>query len=357
MTKTHDYTVVRDGVVYAQQFKRWEVTPGFPAVVRENPYYFSKVFLESFVSSHPDGSWKPDRPGNWAEDIQNSTVFPVPNSVRNRAYSKYMRSLREGNASLGVTLGSFRQSRDMIINRAAWAQRKLTEDDYKIKKTRRRVYKTRRARRVAFADLHLEIIFGWQPLFEDIFKALTIVSEEVGSPAYIRGSATGFATRESRSSGFLTERRVAEAACRVTYASMCSVSNPNMWMANRLGLINPALVAWDLIPWSWVVGMFVNANALIGSVTDTVGLSISGQSQTLSATGGVTVTSHLSYPYVADRSYTYRHRAKVRKLGAIPGPTVEFRLPDLNWSLAATAFSVVTQRVKRWNSLLSIPFS
>jgi hypothetical protein len=52
------------------------------------------------------------------------------------------------------------------------------------------------------------------------------------------------------------------------------VTNPNMFLANQLGFLNPALVAWELVPFSFVVDWFVNVGAVISSMTDFMGCTL-----------------------------------------------------------------------------------
>lgn len=336
--------------------KMWFTSPrvGGKLVLKSQPYRLSHKVRRNLYRSRPDyGIPNGGYPEAWFQQL-------ITAEIGNKALAKFRKDFREGRASLGVTLASWRQSRDMIVSRSQWAHRKLSAIEAKATQLNRRKFKSRKARRQAIADFHLEVIFGWQPLFEDVFKALTLVTQPLGKPSVCRGSAQGVVRFKS---GDPTDRVEVYGVCRVTHAALCSISNPNLYLANKLGLVNPALAAWDIIPWSWVVGMFVNANELISSVTDDLGISYTDYSITQGFTG-IESRSRLytSPPYPKEQagavSAQWSHRFKARGVGGLPpGPALVAKLPELNWELAATAFSVVTQRVKRLNNVLSIPFS
>lgn len=296
--------------------------------------------------------------GGATETLARELITP---ELRNKALAKFRKDIRDGNAALGVTLGQWRQSSDMIVGRAKWAHGKLTRDESKARKIGKMHFRNARQKRLAVADFHLETIFGWQPLFTDIFAALSIATGGVRSGlTVVRGASQGPVSKLVKDG---TDTRSYVGYVRVCHAAVSEVSNPNAYLATKLGLINPALVVWDIIPWSWVVGMFVNANEMISSLTEDLGVTYHDYSQT--ETMGLweeLSRRYTSPPYPPDQagavSAAWFHRYKARGVGGPPPrPSLVLKVPDFSWSLAATAFSVVTQRVKRFNSILSIPFS
>ena len=59
--------------------------------------------------------------------------------------------------------------------------------------------------------------------------------------------------------------------------AMVVVNNPNLFLANKLGM-SPLAVAWDLIPWSFVVGMFFNQGQLLRNLTAYAGVTVDNAS-------------------------------------------------------------------------------
>jgi len=51
------------------------------------------------------------------------------------------------------------------------------------------------------------------------------------------------------------------------------LTNENLFLANRVGLINPASIAWEVLPFSFVVDWFTGLGNAIDGFTDLAGLS------------------------------------------------------------------------------------
>lgn len=52
------------------------------------------------------------------------------------------------------------------------------------------------------------------------------------------------------------------------------VTNPNFALANQLGLINPGTVAWEIVPFSFLVDWFIPVGAWLNSFTDILGYDV-----------------------------------------------------------------------------------
>lgn len=273
-------------------------------------------------------------------------------SVDNRALAKFNGKLRKGSASLGVTLGSWRQSRDMIIQRS----RDIGDAADRVREAARHnagwLSKIRK-QRDPLANQVLEYEFGWLPLYADIHASLETVCQEAFPAEFIKSRHRQWIDQKDRRTdqyGFNYTDWSGWAM--TTISSKVEISNPNLWLLNRLGLINPATVAWDLVPWSFVVNMFVNANQMIGSITDHVGLNITERSTTRTWNG----LSHYQYFNRTTPLTAYdckiRWHDKDRVVGSIPSYSWEFRVPKLSWELALIASSLALQKVKRLNNLI-----
>lgn len=148
-----------------------------------------------------------------------------------------------------------------------------------LKARRRRETRSFRRSAADVGDVFLEFHFGWIPLFHDIYNCIDILQQplptvsvrargrkvpitldwkyNISSVEYIRTEAVGFA------------------GCGVS--AEVFVDNPNLWLANQLGLINPAAVVWELVPFSFVVDWFTSIGSFIDSWTDFLGLKFTRQ--------------------------------------------------------------------------------
>lgn len=278
-------------------------------------------------------------------NVTNLPPFPakLEQIARDRAYAR----LRGQDASFGVTVGTMKQTAAMISSKATGLAVQTEAMARRIERARKRGQLVKK--NTAMANAWLEYFYGWKPFFQDMHDAFHTVSSLTPEAIWVSGRATA-PVNQRHVSGTDPERilvyRGNQMAC---YSFRSEVTNPNAWMANRLGAINPLTVAWDLIPWSFVVNMFVNVNSLIGSVSEDIGISNSGHN--------LTKTTRLSR-MVTDRSSDNKSVTstvtdmvdKYRTLGAISVQPV-FKTPDLNWELAITASALLWQKVNKLNGI------
>jgi len=254
-------------------------------------------------------------------------------AASNKAYGKFLKLLRRGQkANLGVTFGSAGQSRDMIVSRlrgvANYLDRKIPPPHYKIP-----------------ANLYLETIFGWVPLYQDAVDAFSTFSQHDPSQGRQHISASGRSEDRYRylGTGPATEDNGLWVT-RVTWSAGTRVANPNLWLANKLGLLNLAGVAWDLVPWSWVVGMFGNFNQVLSSTTDLVGVEFIDQSVTTTHSWkGLSVVKNSSSP--SHWGWAAYDNFEIHRTVSSPlRPKLDFRVPELDAGLCLTALALVTQK-------------
>lgn len=303
----------------------------------------------------------------------------LPPGLVNEAHARFLRLTQsKQRASLGVTLASYRQSTNMIARRVSHAS-SLADKRIAVLKSRRgrREVKRRLAQlrskygshviREKPADLYLEGIFGWAPLFTDIRDSMAVLVNlnEYGS-RFIRASAKRSITSDTyryldtgnngtdrspgKKSGSHPRHIVVLNTYKVTESAKVTVANPNLHMANRLGLLNLPKIGWDLVPFSFVVNFFVNTNQMLDNLSAFAGLTIDNASVTRTSFsrfhGEWDTWTDMpgGYKPVHGGSMTY-HVSKNRTLG-----TASFSwnvsLPNGDVSLAATAAALLTQKFR-----------
>jgi len=127
-----------------------------------------------------------------------------------------------------------------------------------------------------FADGVLEVFFGYMPIMSDVQSCAETLSKDF-SPIGIDASAK---RKDSKLSGVqniptLWWRKDEQWWLKVKCGCTCQVTNPNMFLADSIGLVNPFATVWELLPWSFVVDYFVNVNQFIGALTADYGVSLS----------------------------------------------------------------------------------
>lgn len=125
----------------------------------------------------------------------------------------------------------------------------------------------------------LELEFGWKPLVQDVYAAIEAYRSGVTKGKMV--SSTGFKqgyygppkTMNVPDAGRYSDLIDNSSTRRVKSKAYGIVSNPNLFTLNQLGLANPALLAWQLLPFSFIVDWFLPISRILGMLTNRVGLS------------------------------------------------------------------------------------
>lgn len=154
-----------------------------------------------------------------------------------------------------------------------------------------------------FASLFLEYSYGWLPLLADIKGSIDEYDSMYKSPLpFVTGkggmSHEEWYTTSSQNSAspatpshfphianFEVKKRQS-AKVRIDYV----VGDKALADLSRLGLLNPLEVAWDLVPYSFVIDWFVPVSGYIQAFTADAGLSFLGGSITESCVTEVLAT-------------------------------------------------------------------
>jgi len=159
------------------------------------------------------------------------------------------------------------------------------------------------------ASAFLEMQYGWKPLLSDIHTSaedLANRNQKKPEDVTIRASAVGKSEYQYRIKPSYpdanTTLRILPAGenvrrYRVSYICKYRVANQTLRTASALGLTNPALLAWDLLPFSFVVDWFAPIGNYLESLSALQGL------QFISGTRSILDT--------VDRNYTIMGRSKV----------------------------------------------
>jgi hypothetical protein len=291
--------------------------------------------------------------GNDCQSASTQVQFPWTTAHYNEVYGKFVGKLHKGGASLGVTFGSMGQTVDMIVDRCGKLRDFFSLHRTSKRRRRRRPKREDKFSRQKLASDVLEGEFGWVPLVTDIYHAM-VTACSVPDSTWVRASSRfqRYDTDINNGSPVITNVRSGSARC--TIAASVTIDNPNVWLLNRLGLINPLTVAWDLVPWSFVVNMFVNLNSLISSLTDFVGLQFNNCSVTYSALQLREQTTEWKNFYGAGKHRTSAVSVVTRTrdrspVATPPRPALRAKLPKTDWNLAAIASALLVQKVKTFH--------
>jgi hypothetical protein len=122
-----------------------------------------------------------------------------------------------------------------------------------------------------FGDNFLKFHFGIAPLVEDIGNAIDTLQNPYPSK---RVKASAAYSSNSVFGSIATYTYITSNLTRCRSSVEVSVSNPNLFLANQLGFVNPAAFVWEAIPFSFVVDWFVNVGQVLSSMTDFAGVTL-----------------------------------------------------------------------------------
>lgn len=129
-----------------------------------------------------------------------------------------------------------------------------------------------------YSNAWLEFHFGWEPLVKDIGACIDLLSEPIpGGVSTVKGRNVPFEKRFYQLiSSSIKEYQLRELKGRVRGKAGAEiyVTDPNAYLANRLGLVNPLSVVWELVPYSFVVDWFANVSQFIGQLSDLYGCTV-----------------------------------------------------------------------------------
>jgi len=364
-----------DRVVYKRYTRLWDCSTTRP--YRE-PQFLS--YRETARTSHWDLN-----PDALPPPALGSGALPTQHA-KNLAYAKLINSLNSVTATSKSGWGeNLAQARDAVgmVSQRALQLAKFTKEisrgrfgdaartlGVQIPKTiRRRWYqgrdgiwrqRERRARQYnwrhdanGLGSAWLEFHFGWAPLVSDIHDSVQTMTRANFDPSSrINGSSSqtgqGFTINTNDEIHVHWDRW--QAYANEHMSASVSVSNPNAFLANQFGVVNPATLVWNLIPYSFVVDWFANVSQVLDSMTDFVGVS-------------VTRSSHASFQRHTREIFDLWHHpdADGRSLGSgsqhytvmcdrgtsLPLPELEVTMPaGLSPQRGATAISLLLQNLR-----------
>jgi len=175
----------------------------------------------------------------------------------------------------------------------------------------------------AAGSIWLQYHFGWEPLFQDIFNSVKILQSEYPSRTFTSRASAGGTYEYIVSNGWC----YVVPSFRHRYLMQATVHcrNPNLHRANSLGLINPASVIWERVPFSFVVDWFWPIGSFLESWSDFVGLEFENAFTTRSSNATGSQWYAWQGPPAAQYNSSLNCKAyKVERVLSITGPSFPY---------------------------------
>lgn len=279
--------------------------------------------------------------------------------TRNKAYARLREKAVGENSAIGVFAAERREAFGMVANRVIGLRRAykqlrkgnfkqfLRELSVKPKRKHRSVVRTAASEA---SGLWLEYWFGWSPTVNDLYNVMEVLTQELPAKRY-SGSArcpmnyyslTGSTTQPNYTLYDIKGSYIARTGATIRLV------NPNLFLLNQLGLANPLTIAWEVIPFSFVVDWFTKFGDTLDAFSDWVGLSVSDPYKTYVFKGKSNDYTRevYNYPTYIKGRYSYpKQFAMYRDQGLIKPMAVVPVMGNFGRSKtrAATAVSLLVQ--------------
>lgn len=209
---------------------------------------------------------------------------PVPagvlDDVEDTSVTKSLNSLRQESSEVGADLGQWRQTVDQLANsvrRGANFIRHMKHgrfaeaaDDLGLST---KAFSKNRGK--AIADYWLEYSYGWKPLADDIHTTSQVLQQQFAKRHLIEGTGTRSVSGSVEFDWGSTHQKA------VWKCSSKTVNKGLLWSdtayrMSQLGVTNPASVAWELVPFSFVVDWFIPVGNTLSACMAGFGLTFVG---------------------------------------------------------------------------------
>jgi len=396
-----DTLVVTNPVAYVSAYTREsQLTPGFMSMARNkknrnidlpmNPFNFNKVeakgrngtrFSQSLNNATGEW-WVYQDSGDWGFNLSPPGNDPDNiDALDAKALTKLLGRLHDQSVNVAVFVGEGKQVVNLFgntIQRITKGGRALSRGDFvgaaqafggvtlppamrgtAGRNFSRQIQREPRAQyRQAFANAWLELQYGWKPLLSDLYGACEFHANQQWRVPRMRETSVQSNHKEWTDGGSLgpdfDKLIVYSLDTTVRYTIYFSETDAQPLAA--LGLVNPLAVAWELVPYSFVVDWFIPVGTYLTQLGATSGLQFIKGCKTVFIRANATATySGKSYNvgdwsyrnYDSTRESVQRISCSRTALGSFPSPAIpRFKSPYSHLH-AANAIALLQQVFKR----------
>lgn len=192
-------------------------------------------------------------------------------------------------------------------------------------------------RKQSLSNAYLETAFGWQPIAEDLQNIANVLQADFGQGP-VQGRAAESVPFHSKDGGKNISGAV---VTRSELGGVVVVTNPNLFLANQLGMINVGVVAWDLVPGSFMVDWFLPVGKFLRSLSNGFGADVHRPYKTVSVIGHA-YGEHQSVFGTANAFFMERSTGPL----TTPGLLDRARLPEASLWHTATLAALAEQQLR-----------
>lgn len=239
-----------------------------------------------------NSDWGIPGPGNWAlqdainRGLMSGLTESPPAGLAGRAQRQAWTKLKNQKVNLGQAFAERRQTAGLVVENLS----RIISTVRHIRNLPRTGFAFANGANTVVKDLPnwwLEVVFGWKPLLSDIHGAVSELDSRDHSEFIY--TVTGQAKSEAKLQGYnpgsqpgAPESSYASADVSLFHGAFCRIdavpSSSAFKKASALGLTNPLSLAWELLPWSFVVDWALPLGPYFDSLDAPIGVDILGMS-------------------------------------------------------------------------------
>nr|APG77229.1 hypothetical protein [Hubei levi-like virus 7] len=314
---TPDFHSPRRGLLKPQAFEYYHeearITRRFQRTVKASPAYVGNLGQTSTGNSTTSESGL-----TGAERLDRAYTTILPAGMDAECRNKILAKLKSSKVNLAVAGAERVKTADMIAKTAinfANAYRNLRKGNFakaaedlgvppakRAKSRFNKDYAKRGARAAGGGWLALQ--YGWKPLISDIYGSCEAIARAGNQPVIGRVKQTVTRTFPLRRRTVSKSQDLVqvdfwdgEQKVAVQYGITFVRENGGLHVLSELGITNPALIAWELVPFSFVVDWFLPIGSWLETFDATSGL--------VFHSGYRTTFSTMTSKYVQTRNGTY----------------------------------------------------
>lgn len=165
-------------------------------------------------------------------------------SLYRKALEKFYKKVKDSDVDIAIDVAEWRQLVRMVPNTLRAASQVVN------------IANRCRSLPGGLANSWLGYQYGWRPLLKTIYNIAHQSVVVHGKPIHVRSAARD-KIKDQRRNAFGTFFNANMEASKVCKLGGCfTVTNPRLFEASRLATLNPVGLAWELLPYSFVVDWF-----------------------------------------------------------------------------------------------------
>lgn len=291
----------------------------------------SWVDTKSFLKSDTISAKTVEGPPNTGAGLTMYWIYPIfkgspyvneDGELYDRVQTECLKKLGDNKAQLGAALAEARKTGNMLADAASTFFKVCLYA--KRGNIRRAMYEAglRNAKPTReLAENYLKLKYGVAPLMSDIYGLHSLFREQVQKALLLKANASVQDTATVDVNPTSGWKRYGSASRSVTCKLFARLDDTFSRDVNRVGLANPALIAWEVVPWSFIVDWGIPVANTLEAMTATHGLKFVGGFVSTRGEGKTTATLVASgnWEEISPRSIDVEYFGYVRvKLTSFP---------------------------------------